>query len=110
MSLAAGAAGDPMKGKAIFARCKACHKLDTSNTSGLGPNLNRVVGRKAGSYPGFRYSPAMTGSNRVWTEAALDAYLSAPARSVPGTRMVFAGLSNPADRQNVIAYMKSASR
>jgi cytochrome c len=110
VTLAAGAAGDPVKGKQVFVRCIACHKVDTSNTSGLGPNLNRVVGRRAGTLPGFRYSPAMAGANRVWTEANLDAYLAAPARAVPGNRMVFAGLANPADRQNVIAYLKSASR
>lgn len=110
MSLAAGPAADPVKGKTVFARCMACHKIDTSNTSGLGPNLNRVVGRRAGTLPGFRYSPAMTGSGKVWNEAALDAYLTAPARNIPGNRMAFAGLPNPADRQNVIAYIKSASK
>ncbi|MBW8754100.1 MAG: cytochrome c family protein [Sphingomonadales bacterium] len=110
MSLAAGAAGDPVKGKTIFARCMACHKIDTSNTSGLGPNLNRVVGRRAGTLPGFHYSPAMVASGRVWNEAALDVYLTAPARAVPGNRMAFVGLGNAADRQDVIAYIKSASR
>jgi cytochrome c len=110
VTLAAGSAGDPVKGKTVFARCMACHKIDTSNASGLGPNLNRVIGRRAGTLPGFLYSPAMQGANRVWTEANLDAYLTAPARAVPGNRMVFAGLANAADRQNVIAYIKSASR
>lgn len=110
VSLAAGAAGDPVKGKTVFARCMACHKIDASNTSGLGPNLNRLAGRRAGTLPGFRYSPAMASSGRVWNDAALDAYLTAPARSMPGNRMVFAGLANPADRQNVIAYIKSASK
>jgi cytochrome c len=110
VSLAAGAGGDPVKGKAVFARCMACHKIDASNTSGLGPNLNRVVGRRAGTLPGFRYSPAMAGANRAWSEAALDAYLAAPARAIPGNRMVFPGIANPADRQNVIAYMKSAAK
>jgi cytochrome c len=108
MSLAAG--GDPAKGRQTFARCMACHKIDASNTSGLGPNLNRVVGRRAGALPRFRYSPAMVASGKVWNEAALDAYLAAPARYIPGNRMVFPGLANPADRQNVIAYIKSASR
>ena len=107
---AAEAPGDPVKGKAVFARCMACHKIDASNTSGLGPNLNRLTGRRAGTLPGFRYSPAMASSGRVWNDAALDAYLTAPARSMPGNRMVFAGLANPADRQNVIAYIKSASK
>ncbi|MCW1431032.1 cytochrome c family protein [Novosphingobium sp. JCM 18896] len=110
VSLAAGPAGDPVKGKTVFARCMACHKIDASNTSGLGPNLNRVVGRRAGSYPGFRYSPAMTASGRVWNEATLDAYLTAPARNMPGNRMVFPGLANPVDRQNLIAYIKSAAK
>jgi cytochrome c len=110
VSLAAGAAGDPVKGKTVFARCMACHKIDASNTSGLGPNLNGVVGRRAGAYPGFRYSAAMTSSGRVWNEAALDAYLAAPAKALPGNRMAFAGMPNAADRQNVIAYIKSASR
>jgi cytochrome c len=110
MSLAAGGGGDPVKGKTVFARCMACHKIDASNTSGLGPNLNRVVGRRAGTLPGFRYSPAMAGANRVWTEANLDAYLAAPSRAVPGNRMVFAGLPNAADRQNLIAYIKSAAK
>jgi cytochrome c len=110
VTLAAGPAGDPVKGKTVFARCMACHKIDASNTSGLGPNLNRIVGRRAGTLPGFRYSPAMASSGRVWNEAALDAYLTAPARSIPGNRMVFAGLPNPSDRQNVIAYIKSAAK
>jgi cytochrome c len=110
MTLAAGPAGDPVKGKTVFARCMACHKIDTSNTSGLGPNLNRIAGRRAGSLPGFRYSPAMTAANRVWNDATLDAYLTSPARAVPGNRMAFVGLANPADRQNVIAYIKSASK
>lgn len=110
MTFAAGPAGDPVKGKTVFARCMACHKIDASNTSGLGPNLNRLAGRRAGSLPGFRYSPAMASSGKVWNDASLDAYLAAPARNVPGNRMAFPGLSNPADRQNVIAYIKSASK
>lgn len=109
-TLAAGSAGDPAKGKTVFARCMACHKIDASNTNGLGPNLNKVVGRRAGTVPGFRYSPAMAGSGKVWNEAALDAYLAAPARTVPGNRMIFPGLPSPADRQNVIAYIKSAAK
>jgi cytochrome c len=52
----------------------------------------------------------MAGANRAWSEAALDAYLAAPARAIPGNRMVFPGIANPTDRQNVIAYMKSAAK
>jgi len=108
--LTAGPAGDPVKGKTVFARCIACHKIDASNTSGMGPNLNKVVGRRAGTLPGFRYSPAMVGSGKVWNEATLDAYLAAPARNIPGNRMAFPGIANAADRQNVIAYIKAAAK
>lgn len=104
---AAQAAGDPAKGKAVFAQCAACHKADPSGKAMIGPNLWGVVGRPAGSMPGFAYSPAMKGWKKPWTEAALDTYLAAPAKAVPGNRMPFAGLTAPADRANVIAYLKT---
>lgn len=109
-SIGAAARGDAAAGQRIFAQCAACHKIDTTGRSGVGPNLNKVVGRRAGTLPGFRFSPAMTASGRVWTEANLDAYLAAPMATIPGSRMPYAGLRNPADRANVIAYIKSASK
>ena len=102
--------GDARAGKQVFTQCAACHKIDASGTSGIGPNLNKVVGRRIGTLPGFRYSPAMAGASRVWTERELDAYLAAPAKTLPGNKMPYAGMARPADRQNVIAYIKSASR
>ncbi len=104
---AAQAAGDPAKGKAVYAQCMACHKADASGKSTIGPNLWKVVGRTSGTLPGFNYSPAMKGAKRVWTEAALDAYLAAPAKALPGNRMPFAGLRDPAARANVVAYLKT---
>lgn len=104
---AAHAAGDPAKGKATFAQCAACHKVDASGKSTIGPNLYRVIGRPAGSLPGFAYSPAMKAAKRPWTEANLDTYLAAPAKAIPGNRMPFAGLKDPAARANVIAYLKT---
>lgn len=109
-SPATGPTGDPVKGQKVFARCMACHKIDASNTSGLGPNLNGVVGRRAGTLKGFRYSTAMAGSGRIWSEAALDAYLAAPARNMPGNRMAFAGLSKPDERRDVIAYIRAKAK
>jgi cytochrome c len=109
-SPAAGPTGDPAKGQKVFARCMACHKIDASNTSGLGPNLNGVVGRRAGTLKGFRYSTAMAGSARVWNEATLDAYLAAPARNMPGNRMAFPGLSKPDERRDVIAYIRAKTK
>ncbi|MBC2651388.1 cytochrome c family protein [Novosphingobium flavum] len=107
MAPAAHAAGDAVKGKAVFAQCAACHKADASGKSTIGPNLWKVVGRPAGTQPGFNYSPAMKGAKRAWTEANLDAYLAAPAKAVPGNRMPFAGLKDATARANVIAYLKT---
>lgn len=103
----AHAAGDPAKGKATFAQCAACHKADATGANTIGPNLWKVAGRKAGTQPGYAYSAAMKANAKPWTDAALDAYLAAPAKAVPGNKMPFAGLKNPADRANVIAYLRT---
>ena len=116
-SLAAGAAdgarvssGQAGRGRQVFAQCMACHRLDRGGSMSIGPNLYGVVGRAAGAQPGFAYSPAMRRGAQPWTDARLDAFLAAPARVVPGNRMPFAGLSNPADRRAVIAYLRSAAK
>ncbi|WP_159981747.1 MULTISPECIES: cytochrome c family protein [unclassified Novosphingobium] len=103
-------AGNPSKGRQIFVRCQACHKIDATGRSGMGPNLAHVMGRKAGTLTGFRYSPAMAKSGLVWNDAELTAFLAAPSRKVPGNRMPFPGLGNPGDRDDVIAYIRSAPR
>lgn len=105
---AASAAGDAVKGKAVFMRCMACHKVDASGASGLGPNLYKVVGRPVASYKGYKYSPAMTAKKGVWTAEELDIYLTAPIKAVPGTKMMFMGVPNKADRDNLIAYLATA--
>lgn len=110
LSSPAFAKADKEAGKRVFAQCAACHRIDASGSHGVGPNLNKVIGRRAGTVPGFRFSPAMVAANRVWSETALDAYLAAPMASIPGSRMPFAGLRNAADRRNVIAYIKSAAK
>lgn len=106
----ASGGGDAEAGKKVFLRCQACHRVDASGKSGIGPNLHGVIGRTSGTLPGFKYSPAMVAAKRVWTEKALDAYLAGPAKSLPGNRMALAGIRDPEDRKNVIAYIKSASR
>ena len=107
---ATAAGGDPKAGQTVFAQCAACHKIDTTGKSGIGPNLNKVIGRTSGTLTGFKYSPAMVAAKRTWSEAALDAYLAAPTKALPGNRMPYAGLKNAADRKNLIAYIKSASK
>lgn len=101
---AQNAAGNAALGRTVFARCAACHAV-TPGTNRLGPSLAGVVGRKAGSVSGFNYSPAMKASKIVWNARSLDSYLTRPSAAMPGTRMVFAGITAPADRANLIAYL-----
>jgi cytochrome c len=103
-SAGAAPAGDAAAGKTVFARCAICHSV-VAGQNKIGPSLAGVIGRKAGSVPGFAYSPAMKGANLTWTPEELDAYLINPRAKVPGTKMIFAGLPKPADRANVIAYL-----
>lgn len=103
----AGAAPDPATGKRVYARCSSCHLLDASGRSTIGPNLYGVVGRRAGTVPKFRYSPALTKAALSWTPEQLDAYLANPRKAVPGTNMAFPGIASPADRAELIAYLKA---
>lgn len=102
----ASAAGDAAAGKKIYIRCMACHTIQPGGPNKVGPNLSGVVGRKAAQVKGFRYSAAMQQAKVTWNEATLDKWLMRPASVVPGTSMVFAGLSKPEDRAAVIAYLK----
>ncbi|TQS71805.1 cytochrome c family protein [Rhodobacteraceae bacterium] len=95
--------GDPRAGERVFARCRACHKLDGSN--GLGPHLDGVVGRAVASVAGFSYSPALANHGGIWDPAMLDTWLADPRAAIPGNKMTFAGLKDPQDRADVIAYL-----
>lgn len=107
-ALAGGSASaqDAAAGKKVFMRCVACHAVQPGAGAKMGPNLAGVVGRKSGSAAGFKYSAAMQKAKLKWDDATLDKWLTRPAALVPGTSMAFAGLPNPADRANVIAYLK----
>lgn len=106
----AGAAEpDLMNGRILFARCGICHALTAEKSKGKqGPTLAGLFGRKAGTVPGFKYSPAMRAKDVVWSEATLDVYLTKPKAYVPGTTMIFSGLRRKADRADLIAYLKKA--
>ncbi len=99
------ASADPAAGETIFRRCAACHKVDGSNA--VGPHLDGVVGRPAGSVPDFSYSSAMASHGGDWTPEELFHFLQNPKNWVPGTTMAFAGLPKEQDRANVIAYLES---
>ena len=102
-------AGDVKAGEKVFKKCKACHVV-TSEKNKTGPHLVNLFGREAGSLDSFKkYSKAMKASGIIWDEDTLAAYLEAPKKYVKGTRMAFAGLRKPADRDNVIAYLKQFS-
>jgi len=100
------AADDAAAGEKVFAQCAACHTVGASAQNSVGPVLNGVVGRAAGTYPGYRYSSAMRKSGLTWDEATLKQYLRGPDKMVPGTKMTFPGLSSDDDLANVIAYLK----
>lgn len=101
----AEAAGDAGAGKGVFSRCAACHNAVKGGPNLIGPNLFGVVGRKAGSAPGFSYSNGMKSSGITWTPDKLDTYLTHPAQAVPGNRMAFAGISDAKQRADLIAYL-----
>ena len=92
-------------GKSAFAICSACHS--TTGSEGLGPHLNGVIGRKAGSVTSFTYSPAMKRANIVWDAQALDKFLADPQQGVPGNRMPFSGLADAAKRADIAAYLQT---
>jgi nitrite reductase (NO-forming) len=97
------AGGDAAAGRLVFRKCQACHSMEPGKTI-LGPSLAGIMGRKAGSDPGYNYSPAMKHANIVWDAKTLDAYLSDPQKLVPGNKMPFPGLKTDHDRADVIAY------
>lgn len=102
----AATAGDAARGEKVYERCAACHSLDRDRT---GPRHCGLFGRRAGSRPGFDYSSAMRGSGIVWNDATLDRFLAAPTQAVPGTSMGYAGVDDPRERADLVAYLKAAN-
>ncbi len=107
----AAARADAARGERVFQRCYACHSVTAGEDRTPGPNLKTVLGRRAGTLPGFRFSPAMVAAGArglVWTRETLDEYLADPERLVPGTEMAMPGLRSADDRRDVIDYLVSA--
>ncbi len=105
------AEGDAAKGEKTFRKCKACHAVEAGKNK-VGPSLHNLIGRTAGTSEGFKYSKAMVTfgeSGKVWDEATISTFLEKPKTLVKGTKMAFVGLKKPADRDNVIAYLKQFS-
>lgn len=99
--------GDAAAGKRAFVRCASCHQVGPSARAGFGPQLNGIIGRKAGSTPDFIYSPAMKQSGIVWTEAKLAAFLRSPKQVVPDNKMRFWGIGDEQQIANLLAYLRA---
>lgn len=97
--------GDAAAGKLVFAQCKACHVTD-AGVNKIGPSLAGVIGRKAGSVDGFNYSSANAASGFVWTKEKMFQFLEKPQRVIPKTKMMYAGMSDPQKRADIIAYLE----
>ncbi len=97
--------GDPAAGARVYrALCQSCHAL-APGLNGTGPSLHGVVGRAAGQLEGFNYSPANRNSGAIWTQQQLFTYLERPQAAMPGTTMVFSGISQPQRRADLVAYL-----
>jgi cytochrome c len=99
-------AQDAVAGEKDFLVCRACHQIGPDAKIAVGPVLSGVVGRKAGTFADYNYSPANKDSGIVWTPEELDRYLESPQSVVPHTKMIFPGLKDAQKRKDVIAYLE----
>src|SRR5881394_1179856 len=105
----AAAQADAENGKEGFKGCRACHQVGDGAKNGIGPSLNGIIGRKAGTISGFNYSDVNKQAGEkglVWTEEKMLEYLKDPAAFMPGNKMTFAGVKDEADRRDLVAYLK----
>lgn len=104
-TLSTGALGAAVKAPAAYSACAACHA--PAGGHGIGPSLAGVLGREAGTLAGFRYSRAMRDSGIKWNAKSLNHYIENPQKVVPGNRMPFAGLKDPAQRAAIVRYLST---
>ncbi len=102
--------GSAEAGADVFKKCRACHDVGPAAKNKVGPLLNGIIGRAAGTIEGFSYSEANKKAGAgglVWTEEVIFKYLEAPLSFMPGTKMAFAGIKDAQDRKDLIAYLKT---
>lgn len=97
---------DAAKGAEVFKKCAACHTINAGGAAGVGPNLHGVMG-KGIAQGGYAYSDALKAVGGTWNFENMNAWLTSPRKFAPGTKMTFAGLSNPQDRANILVYLNS---
>ncbi len=103
--LGQASAQDAAAGEKVFAVCKACHQVGDTAKNAVGPVLNGLIGRKAGSVEGYNYSDANKKSGITWDEATFSEYIKDPKAKVPGTKMAFAGIKDEKKIKDLIAYL-----
>lgn len=106
MSTSAARAQDVEKGKAAFRKCVVCHSIGGNAQNKVGPELNGLEGRHAGTVPGFLYSDAHAHSAITWSESAFKQYIKDPSAMIPGTKKAFAGVKDEQEAENLWAYIK----
>jgi cytochrome c len=103
--LAQASAQDAAAGEKVFVVCKACHQVGDSAKNAVGPVLNGLFGRKAGTVEGYSYSVANKNSGIIWDEATFSEYIKDPKAKVPGTKMAFAGIKDEQKIKDLMAYL-----
>jgi cytochrome c len=103
-------AQDAAAGNNVFSKCRSCHQVGPTARNGVGPMLNGLFGRKAGSIEGFNYSRANKESGVVWDDKTFADYIRDPRKFMPGNKMVFPGLPNEKDALDVAAFLKQYER
>ncbi|CAH1671359.1 Cytochrome c2 [Hyphomicrobiales bacterium] len=106
LSHPAKAVGDPAAGEKVFQRCRACHQIGESARNAVGPKLNGLFGRPAGSIEGYTYSSANKSSGIVWDEPTFRDYIKGPQAKIPNTKMVFPGLKSDQEIDDIVAFLK----
>ena len=99
-------AQDAAAGEKVFGVCKACHQIGETAKNNVGPALNGLIGRKAGSIAGYSYSAANKDSGITWDEATFREYIKDPKAKVPGTKMIYAGLKDEQKTNDLVAFLK----
>ncbi|NYH99323.1 c-type cytochrome [Cupriavidus plantarum] len=108
LPLPSHAAGEPAAGERVFtSKCASCHRVGPNARGGFGPQLNGIVGRQAGSASDYRYSDAMKSAGFAWSEERLRAFIKSPGKVVPGNKMLFWGMRDDKDIDDLLAYLRT---
>jgi cytochrome c len=102
----AAQAQDAVAGEKVFLQCRVCHQVGENAKNGVGPVLNGIFGRPAGSIPGYAYTPANKNSGITWDEPIFREYIKDPRAKIPGTKMTYQGLKDEKKISDLIAYLK----